>query len=796
MMGLLFPVLGLQVSLRAQERVVLGEEFTSQFCQSCSYAGPALSRLLDVYPDTFAFVQIHFGDPYATAWGQDRWTFYGVQYTPTTVFNGTDLLPGAVSNIDQQYVIFRANHFLPERAKPTDVTMDLWAEPVSGQTYRAHITVGMESGGTAKAMRITVVQVLDHWPDTPSYSRNGFKQAAAPIDISLNPGGTTELQVDVTFDAESWGRQADIRLIAWAQSQDPGYPAEVYQAAIRLWPLIALPGDADGDGIADAADNCPQRYNPNQEDGDQDGVGDICDNCVAVVNAGQEDADEDGYGDVCDNCVLLHHHDQTDSDGDGLGDVCDSCPEVVAPGGVDAFGRALGTIDLDCDVDRFDVALFSGCFSGPAGTTPPAGCDPDHFLRADVDQDGDVDMDDLTPITLNLTGPLIGPAFFVGQATCASCHPSEHTSWMGTIHATAFDTLVAGGAGENELCFPCHSVGYGLPGGFVNLTTTPQLAHVQCENCHGPGSNHVSDPDNNPLERNLDASLCGVCHQSCHGLCGENHHPQYEQWQTSSHATALATLLASPDKEDACLECHATDYRLPDGALPTLTEAEFDVECVACHDPHGSPNPGQLRLAKRELCADCHTMGTLAPPEEPVQPQMEVLHGTGGFLLDGTPMAGPHTTHWYGIPEECAVCHVHEEPYGGPHQPVNSGHTFEPNMRACGPCHTEINATELVAELHLEMETRFAEIARYLTPGDPLYVDPTLLTPAERARYEFAVFNYSLINADRSFGSHNAPYARAVLAETEAFFGIPPWDEEAQDTPLPAHGPGAGEVRQ
>ncbi|MBI5487114.1 MAG: right-handed parallel beta-helix repeat-containing protein [Deltaproteobacteria bacterium] len=36
-------------------------------------------------------------------------------------------------------------------------------------------------------------------------------------------------------------------------------------------------GDADGDGVPDATDNCPDVPNPDQEDGDGDGVGDACD---------------------------------------------------------------------------------------------------------------------------------------------------------------------------------------------------------------------------------------------------------------------------------------------------------------------------------------------------------------------------------------------------------------------------------------------------------------------------------------------------------------------------------------
>lgn len=67
------------------------------------------------------------------------------------------------------------------------------------------------------------------------------------------------------------------------------------------------PGDTDGDGIADASDNCPAVANPSQADEDGDAVGNACDNCPHVANADQANQGEiangqaaDGVGDVCD----------------------------------------------------------------------------------------------------------------------------------------------------------------------------------------------------------------------------------------------------------------------------------------------------------------------------------------------------------------------------------------------------------------------------------------------------------------------------------------------------------------
>jgi predicted CXXCH cytochrome family protein len=587
----------------------------------------------------------------------------------------------------------------------------------------------------------------------------------------------------LVLDDESWADQASVRLVAWAQDATAPGPGEVFQAAVRDWPLAPPLGDDDGDGIADGIDVCPHRADPLQLDGDEDGVGDACDVCPATPDPLQLDEDEDGRGDACDPCPVLHHDDHTDSDGDGLGDPCDACPTTTSPAGTDIAGRSRGALDLDCDVDRFDVVLFEGCAGGPGSSTPPAGCDPSVFAAADMDGDGDVDMHDFRIFSLNLTGPQVSPARYVGAEACVDCHPQHHGDWQDTIHATAFQTLVADGAGDDVLCFPCHSVGYGEPGGFVDLETTPHLAGIQCENCHGAGSNHAADPEGTPLVVDLDAVLCGACHQSCHGLCGENHHPQHEQWTISAHAGALSTLQADPDAEDDCLRCHATEAVLaPPGGGPSLAAAVYDIECAACHDPHGGPHSGQLRRRPAELCGQCHTAELSALGDPVLQPQNEMLHGEGGYGLDGQPMSGPHTAHWLENPAECVRCHVHEEPYGGPSQPVNSGHLFTANPRSCAPCHSEAVALDLLAETAFEVDHRLMALDAYLDPASPDWVDPTGLDPATRAQYDAAVHDVALVRADGSRGAHNPPYTRALLDQAEAFFGIPPWrgpDKEA-----------------
>src|SRR5262249_33142783 len=81
--------------------------------------------------------------------------------------------------------------------------------------------------------------------------------------------------------------------------------------------------DTDGDGIADAADDCPNVADPARLDGDRDGAGDAGDVGPAIADPAQADRDGDGIGDACDDCPATPDPAQADADGDGVGDACE-----------------------------------------------------------------------------------------------------------------------------------------------------------------------------------------------------------------------------------------------------------------------------------------------------------------------------------------------------------------------------------------------------------------------------------------------------------------------------------------
>ncbi len=80
---------------------------------------------------------------------------------------------------------------------------------------------------------------------------------------------------------------------------------------------------------------------------------------------------------------------------------------------------------------------------------------------------------------------------YAGVAQCSACHEPQHTSWAATRHAQAMGTLIAKKQQFNPDCLQCHTTGYKDNNGFRDLRTSPAMANVQCEVCHGPAYRHT-----------------------------------------------------------------------------------------------------------------------------------------------------------------------------------------------------------------------------------------------------------------------------------------------------------------
>jgi len=115
-----------------------------------------------------------------------------------------------------------------------------------------------------------------------------------------------ELELVIPQGSRTTAQLNELFRLAAVLEANPNYsltPSTVSKGGTPVSPQSV--GDADGDGICDAADNCLTVSNSNQANTDGDYFGNACDNCPTVKNNDQLDSDNDGIGDACDNCIAL-----------------------------------------------------------------------------------------------------------------------------------------------------------------------------------------------------------------------------------------------------------------------------------------------------------------------------------------------------------------------------------------------------------------------------------------------------------------------------------------------------------
>ncbi len=99
---------------------------------------------------------------------------------------------------------------------------------------------------------------------------------------------------------------------------------------------------------------------------------------------------------------------------------------------------------------------------------------------------------------------------YTGSKSCKLCHEYEYEKWSGKAHAHAYATLERVGSQYDPECVGCHVVGMRYLSGFVSEEETSHLKDVGCENCHGPGSEHIRTLGN--AQTTEPQSECTDCH--------------------------------------------------------------------------------------------------------------------------------------------------------------------------------------------------------------------------------------------------------------------------------------------
>jgi len=432
---------------------------------------------------------------------------------------------------------------------------------------------------------------------------------------------------------------------------------------------------------------------------------------------------------------------------------------------------------------------------------------------------------------------------YMGLNTCALCHsggiggaPNKVTPWLNTGHATFFTEAIDGikSSHYNSGCIQCHVVGFdtdplAVNGGFDDVAaqvgwTFPSVltngnwaampsalknvSNIQCENCHGPGSQHApvaaidAEASKKLIHVNYSSGDCAQCHSE------EPYHVYPLQWENSKHAVAVE------ETSTSCVGCHqGIGFIDRTRGVPQNSRRRdyAAINCAACHEPHDATNPHQIRTladvplmdnktivtegGMGKLCMQCHISRRNATNYVEVTtgsnrygphhgPQTDMFVGANAMNYE---KEIPSSAHRDVVGDSCVTCHMQETARTSPEHLFAGGHTW--NMawdsgsnrvelvEACIQCHGEIEGFDfkrqdydgngVIDGIQTEVRGLLSQLAIMLPPvGVPkpnhspenLAINSSWTRPQLRAAY-----NYLFVVEDGSYGVHNLSYAVGLL---------------------------------
>jgi formate-dependent nitrite reductase cytochrome c552 subunit len=382
-------------------------------------------------------------------------------------------------------------------------------------------------------------------------------------------------------------------------------------------------------------------------------------------------------------------------------------------------------------------------------------------------------------------------------AQCINCHDQLVEAWQKTGHGTIFERGINSDFDQfDESCLRCHAMGYrddvkagewqrenwAVPkeireGNFAALVARhPEIANltsVQCESCHGPGSEHMGEVDKNQISSSSASETCGYCHESM------SESSVYSQYLGSAHVLSMDTPKERLDmNRKPCAPCHTNQGYLQvvlgGGESDAPYEEALGLVCVTCHDPHvGDAGTGMLRAGEVEKACGCHDRIFRDEADYfSVCPQGSIVKATGGKEFEGrTYPVGKHAT----VEKNCAGCHMVEVTNRDLADRVGS-HTFKVATKGNGPvvmntqgclgCHESMSLEWMRASQAktIELMDTLVDLLpkRSEAPDEPKFpAEPTLSEKESMASY-----NYYTVLQDGTRGVHNPPYIRQLLQDS------------------------------
>jgi len=246
----------------------------------------------------------------------------------------------------------------------------------------------------------------------------------------------------------------------------------------------------------------------------------------------------------------------------------------------------------------------------------------------------------------------------------------DKTQWnlaQQAVDIAAEETWVAYHAGEQKPynCGSCHTTGWipcdvgddtcehqdGMPG----MAGSFFAGGVQCEACHGPGSQHAANPYLVAPRVDGSAELCGKCH-----IRGEveaidakggfiKHHEQYEE------------MFSSRKHSMRCVDCHDPHQSARFADPEVNPNKSLRVDCVDCHVGYDT-NQESTTMQAMVDCVDCHmprisksAVGDAAQWSGDIRTHIFAINpdpGVSQFTSDGSEAEPFVTLDW-----ACRSCH-------------------------------------------------------------------------------------------------------------------------------------------
>jgi hypothetical protein len=330
------------------------------------------------------------------------------------------------------------------------------------------------------------------------------------------------------------------------------------------------------------------------------------------------------------------------------------------------------------------------------------------------------------------------------------------------VHGTGDDVVKAPPVNQNTIqtmCASCHFTGWERyedeatgqllaravndVNGAINIDDDPEMDEINigCENCHGPGSEHVANAGQsrfivNPklLSAERSSVVCGRCHDRRQGYGGEiigytqalSREGELARPGISRHE--LLTKFTDPIKKGPTMRGPDTEYNIwPDDIHSSKPHQQYSdfikskmyrndrllVTCSDCHDMHGNtPNFRWLLHDQNDpnspLCQRCHEVDINAHMQTKVGATMKGhltrcidchmaatanaggIAGAYGRMIQTPPYAdaaeeqknayweGPMRSHVFDVPLKTNVMVRGVEP--GQAMPI-------PYTNSCGVCH-------------------------------------------------------------------------------------------------------------